>query len=80
VVCGFRPEAVVPDARSPVKMRIKLIEPTGAETHVFAELGGADVIAVVRERVAFASGAEVGVTIPPEQIHLFDAATTARLN
>jgi multiple sugar transport system ATP-binding protein len=80
VVCGFRPEAVVPDAGSPVQMRVKLIEPTGAETHVFAEIGGADVIAVVRERVAFASGAEVGVTIPPEQIHLFDASTTARLN
>ena len=61
-------------------MRVKLTEPTGAETHVFAELGGADVIAVVRERVAFASGAEVGVTIPPEQIHLFDASTSARLN
>jgi multiple sugar transport system ATP-binding protein len=80
VVCGFRPEAVVPDVRSPVKMRIKLIEPTGAETHFFAELGGADVIAVVRERVSFVSGAEVGVSIPPEQIHLFDASTTARLN
>jgi multiple sugar transport system ATP-binding protein len=80
VICGFRPEAVIPDPGSPVTMRVKLIEPTGAETHVFAELGGADVIAVVRERLSLSPGAEIGISIAPEHIHLFDASTAQRLN
>ena len=80
LVCGVRPEAVLPDASSPIKMRINLIEPTGAETHVFGRLGDDDVIAVVHERLLYAEGAEIGVSIAPENIHLFSASTQARVN
>ena len=80
LVCGFRPEAVLPDASSPIKMRINLIEPTGAETHVFGRLGEDDVIAVVHERLLYPEGAEIGVSIAPENIHLFSASTKARVN
>ena len=80
VICGFRPEAVVPDPNSPLRMRIAVTEPTGAETHVFGQLGGTDVIAVLRERVAYLQGQEMGVSIAPGQLHIFDAATKVRLN
>lgn len=80
VICGFRPEAIVFDPNSPLRMRITLTEPTGAETHVFGRLGGVDVIAVLRERVSFSEGLDAGVSIPPDQVHIFDAASKARLN
>ena len=62
------------------KLLVNLIEPTGAETHVFGRLGADDVIAVVRERLGYAEGAEIGVSIAPENIHLFSASTQARVN
>jgi multiple sugar transport system ATP-binding protein len=80
VICGFRPEAIVPDPSSPLKMRVALTEPTGAETHVFGQMGGVDTIAVLRERVAYPEGKDIGIAIAPEQLHIFDATTKARLN
>jgi multiple sugar transport system ATP-binding protein len=80
VICGFRPEAVVLDPNSPLRMRVAVTEPTGAETHVFGQLGATDVIAVVRERVSYSQGQEMGVSIAPDQLHIFDATTKVRLN
>jgi multiple sugar transport system ATP-binding protein len=80
LVCGFRPEAVIPDAASPIKIRIDVIEPTGAETHVFGHLGEDQVIAVVRERLTYAEGAEIGVSIAPEHLHLFSGVSKSRVN
>jgi multiple sugar transport system ATP-binding protein len=79
VVCGFRPEAVVPDPQFSIRVRVSLTEPTGAETHVFGQLGGTDVVLVVRERVSFPEGSSFGISIPPAHLHFFDAATNARL-
>jgi multiple sugar transport system ATP-binding protein len=80
VVCGFRPEAIVLDANSPLRLRVTLTEPTGAETHVFGRIGGVDVIAVLRERVSLSEGSEIGVSIAADQLHIFEAASQARLN
>ena len=80
VICGFRPEAVVLDANSPLRLHVTLTEPTGAETHVFGRVGGVDVIAVLRERVTFSEGLDIGVSIPADQLHIFEAASKARLN
>jgi multiple sugar transport system ATP-binding protein len=80
VIAGIRPEAIVIDPSSPTKMRIELVEPTGAETHLFGRLGGADVAAVVRDRVGFALGAEIGVSVDPTRLHLFDPTSEARLS
>ena len=79
VICGFRPESVIPDPGSPLKMLVNLTEPTGAETHVFGRFGGVDVIAVLRERVAYPAGAEIGISIGPENIHLFESSTGQRI-
>ena len=80
VICGFRPEAIVLDPNSPLRLRVTLTEPTGAETHVFGRIGGVDVIAVLRERVAFPEGLDIGVSIPPDQLHIFEAASKVRMN
>jgi multiple sugar transport system ATP-binding protein len=80
LVCGFRPEAIIPDANSVIKLLVNITEPTGAETHVFGRLGRDEVIAVVRERLAYPDGAEIGVRIAPENIHLFSASSEVRVN
>jgi multiple sugar transport system ATP-binding protein len=80
LVCGFRPEHIIPDGNSPIRLLVNLTEPTGAETHVFGRLGGDEVIAVVRERLVFPEGAETGVKVAPENIHLFSALTNTRVN
>jgi Protein of unknown function (DUF2961) len=43
-------------------------------------LGADEVIAVVRERLGYPDGAEIGVMIAPENIHLFSASTKTRVN
>ncbi len=60
-------------------MLVNLTEPTGAETHVFGRLAGVDVIAVLRERVAYEAGTEIGISIRPESIHLFESSTGQRI-
>jgi len=80
LVCGFRPEAVIPDPESPIKLLVSLTEPTGAETHVFGRLGADEVIAVLRERLAYPEGSEFGVRIAPENLHVFNASTQMRVN
>jgi multiple sugar transport system ATP-binding protein len=80
VICGFRPEAIVLDPNAPLRLRVTLTEPTGAETHVFGRIGGVDVIAVLRERVVFKDGADIGVSVPADQLHIFEAASQIRLN
>ena len=47
---------------------------------MFGRIGGVDVIAVLRERVAFSEGLDIGVSIPAGQLHIFEAASKARLN
>ncbi len=79
VICGFRPEAVALDESSSIRVRVKVTEPTGAETHVFGHIGGTEVVVVVKERVAFTPGSELGISIPPSQLHFFDAASGARV-
>jgi hypothetical protein len=47
---------------------------------VFGRVGGVDVIAVLRERVGLSEGSDVGVSIPADQLHIFEAASQTRLN
>jgi multiple sugar transport system ATP-binding protein len=54
-----------------------VVEPTGADTQIFCKVGGADVVAVVRERHQFKSGE--AIRLYPELTFLFDPASGARL-
>ena len=59
---------------------IIVIEPTGSETQVFANLGGEEVVAVFRERHQFKPGEKIRLKPDPKLVHLFDASTGKRLN
>jgi multiple sugar transport system ATP-binding protein len=57
-----------------------VVEPTGAETMVRAEIGGETFCAVFRERHAFAPGDRLDLCPEPGKLHLFDAESGRRLN
>ena len=63
-----------------VEASVQVIEPTGSETQVVASLGGADIIAVFRERHPFKPGDKIRLKPDPRLAHLFDEATGQRLN
>jgi len=78
VQIGIRPEhLMLTDAG--LDARVLVVEPTGAATHVTAQLGDRSVVAVVRERVTLSRGSAVRLSAHHESIHLFDEATGERI-
>ena len=72
VTCGVRPEHLRRDDGG-VEIQAIVVEPTGSETQVVAQLGGQPLVAVFRERLAIRPGDRLRVTADRSQIHLFDA-------
>jgi multiple sugar transport system ATP-binding protein len=79
VVYGVRPEHFV-IAEDGAQAQVQVVEPTGSELQVVAKLGGADLIAVFRERHGFKPGDEIRLQPEARFVHLFDATTGQRLN
>ena len=78
-IYGIRPEHFTL-ADDGAEAEIIVIEPTGSETQVFANLGGEEVVAVFRERHQFQPGEKIRLRPDPQYVHLFDATTGKRLN
>jgi multiple sugar transport system ATP-binding protein len=76
---GIRPEAFRIEGSDGLPFKVDVVEPTGAETHLFGTIEGAEVRLVSRERVAPAPGTTMNLTVAPEHIHIFDKASGARL-
>ena len=79
VVYGVRPEhfRLADDG---AEAEVLVVEPTGSELQIVAKLGGADVIAVFRERHQFKPGDKIRLKPDPKVVHIFDEATGNRLN
>jgi multiple sugar transport system ATP-binding protein len=76
---GIRPEdLIVADAG--LSLRVRVVEPTGAEIHIGAQMQDAPVTVVLRERHALHPDQSLVVAPLPERMHLFDPKTEARLN
>ena len=78
-VYGVRPEHFTL-ADDGADAEVQVIEPTGSETQVVAKMGGADIIAVFRERHQFRPGDKIRLRPDPRLVHLFDEAAGKRLN
>ncbi len=78
VIYGLRPESL--RLGGTVPLRIDVVEPTGSETHVLGHLGGTEITGVFRERISAGPGEEIGISVDPAAIHLFDAASGARIS
>ncbi|HUP29825.1 MAG TPA: sn-glycerol-3-phosphate ABC transporter ATP-binding protein UgpC [Usitatibacter sp.] len=74
VVFGSRPEhlSLAPEGQG-IPASVVVVEPTGADTQVFAKMGGTDMIAVVRERHEFRAGDSIRLLPDHARTHLFDA-------
>jgi len=78
-IYGIRPEhfALADDG---TEVKVRVIEPTGSELQVAADLGGEEIIAVFRERHNFKPGDKIRLKPDPRSAHLFDAPTGERLS
>jgi multiple sugar transport system ATP-binding protein len=76
IVFGTRPEhlALAP-AGTGLGATVVVVEPTGADTQVFARFGDTDVTAVFRERHDFRAGEAVRFMPDHERTHVFDAGS-----
>jgi multiple sugar transport system ATP-binding protein len=80
IVYGVRPEHlhVSPsrtDSALDIPARVAVIEPTGPEIHIYAELAGQEICAISRDRLGWSHGAEVYLTPMLECVHFFDSET-----
>ncbi|MFA3917635.1 ABC transporter ATP-binding protein [Ruegeria hyattellae] len=78
VKLGVRPEHLIL-ADDGLPMQVKVVEPTGAETMVFARFEDQDITAIFRERHEFEPGQTIHLKPDPDHLHVFDADTGARL-
>jgi multiple sugar transport system ATP-binding protein len=78
VVYGLRPEHIALDPAG-VPITVKVVEPTGSETQVFADAGGQQIVCVFRERISAAPGETIHISANPDLAHLFDMQDGKRL-
>jgi multiple sugar transport system ATP-binding protein len=81
VEIGIRPEdfTVAAAEGEGLPFLVDVVEPTGAETHLFGTIDGADVRFVSRDRLTVPPGTTLRLAVAPERLHLFDRATGRRL-
>ncbi|HLT76424.1 MAG TPA: sn-glycerol-3-phosphate ABC transporter ATP-binding protein UgpC [Ferrovibrio sp.] len=79
VVYGIRPEHLSPAGQDGLPVRVGVVEPTGANTFVYAELAGAQLCGVFTERHGFEPGGTVHLMPQVDRVHLFDADSGRRL-
>jgi multiple sugar transport system ATP-binding protein len=75
VAYGVRPEHFQPSRGAGIEARVNIIEPTGPEMHIYADLGGQEICAISRDREEFFPGETIALTPEPGRIHLFDSDT-----
>lgn len=78
---GVRPSDIVPAPSSGwgVAATVIVVEPTGAETELLVEVGGAQLIAVIHGRTPAQPGDTVHLRIDSASAHLFSAVNGKRL-
>jgi multiple sugar transport system ATP-binding protein len=81
VVIGIRPEDILignPDDHA-MRSQVTLVEPMGSATVLYAPVGE-KLITIETDKVSrFAVGAEIGLTLLPERVHVFDAESESSL-
>ncbi|MFM8701143.1 MAG: ABC transporter ATP-binding protein [Hyphomicrobiales bacterium] len=75
IIFGIRPEHLKIVPGGILMAEVQVLEPTGPEIHIFANIGGTEVCAITSERVSFEHGAMIELTPVRERGHVFDAVT-----
>lgn len=58
---------------------VRVVEPTGPETHVYSKLAGHDICSISRERTQWEPGEDIFIEPELEHVHIFDAETQLAL-
>ena len=75
VVYGIRPEDLRPTPGGTLSATVNVVEPTGPEMHIYAELGPQEVCAITSDRLTLKAGDVLALAATPGRIHLFDSDT-----
>ncbi|ALL67782.1 N-Acetyl-D-glucosamine ABC transport system ATP-binding protein [Paraburkholderia caribensis MBA4] len=78
VTLGVRPEHIEASNEG-IPMDVEVVEPTGAETHLYGKIGGAAWCVTMRQRASIGPGQRVTVRFPEQHTHLFDTESGNRL-
>jgi multiple sugar transport system ATP-binding protein len=78
VIAGIRPEHLS-FADDGFAVSVVVIEPTGSETHVEFDLGGAKLVGLFHERCPLSPGQKVNLSADPGRVLLFNAETGRRI-
>ncbi len=83
IVLGVRPEHLSlgnsGSDEGTFPFEVSLIEPTGAESHIYGRSGGTDMILAMAGRSPLDAGDRVRLSADPALLHLFDKQTGKRL-
>jgi multiple sugar transport system ATP-binding protein len=80
ILVGIRPEHLsVGSAANGLTGKVALVEPTGAQVQIIADVGGRSITALLNERVLPAVGSDIALAPKIDAIHAFDAASGQRL-
>jgi len=78
---GIRPEHLRPGTGNVgIPARVSVVEPTGPEIHIYADLGGQEVCAITQERLELSPDDEIRLVPALDRIRLFDPATGKVIN
>jgi multiple sugar transport system ATP-binding protein len=70
VIYGIRPEHFA--LAKGIKATVNVTEPTGAEVHIYAQLGGQEICAITSERPVLKRDADLDLKPRLDKVHLFD--------
>ena len=70
---GIRPEHLALGVGA--QATVNVTEPTGPQTHIYADLGGQEVCAITEERIGVGRGAMIGLSPRLDRVHLFNSET-----
>ncbi|MBB3976213.1 multiple sugar transport system ATP-binding protein [Rhizobium azooxidifex] len=79
VIYGVRPEHITLGPGG-LPVRVAVVEPTGAETQIFARSNEDAIDAMLRDRIAVRAGDHVNFVVDPVNAHVFDQQTTKRIS
>ena len=71
VVYGIRPEHLT--LAKGAHAKVVVVEPTGPEMHIYADMGGQEVCAITQDRVSLARDNMIELSPRLDKVHLFDA-------
>jgi multiple sugar transport system ATP-binding protein len=78
---GIRPEHLRPDTgNAGFPAKVSVVEPTGPEIHIYADVGAQEVCAITQERVELSPGDEIRLVPALDRILLFEPATGMVIN